>query len=321
MLDYMLNRRSEYDVSDTVNVTEATEVCNEVCRLYGELYPNIATASMQQAFEDMEQLFRGQWRGYFACEAPYHDLQHSLDVTLAMMRLIHGHEQSHAGKERIGHLGALLGVISALFHDSGYIRRWNDHRHANGSEYTITHVSRGGRFLAEYLPTLGLGHAVRICSNMLHFTGYEMPTHKIPLNDVKLRIMGKMMGTADLLAQMSDRCYLEKCRDRLYPEFIASGMASADAPGGGYASPSELLKKTPFFFEHVRDRLQNDFQGVHRYLETYFSADGNLYMTEVIRNNNYLKTQLEKNDAPLLRRMPPWTLNRDVPPLALSRYH
>jgi len=321
MLGYMVNRRSEYDVSNTVNVTKATDVCNEVCRLYVDLYPNIATASLQQAFEDMEQLFRGQWRGYFACEAPYHDLQHSLDVTLAMMRLVHGHEQSHTGKERIGHFGTLLGVISALFHDAGYIRRWNDHRHVNGSEYTITHVSRGGRFLAEYLPTLGLGHAVTICSNLLHFTGYEIPTHNIPLADAKLRALGMMMGTADLLAQMSDRCYLEKCRDRLYPEFIASGMASPEAPGGGYASPSDLLSKTPFFFEHVKDRLHNDFRDAYRYLEAFFSVDGNLYMAEVIRSHDYLKKQLENNALPLLRRVPPWTLNHNVPPLTPSRYH
>jgi len=321
MLIYMLHRRSEYDVSDTVNVTETSDVCHEVCRLYAELYPQIATATLEQAFADMEQMFRGQRRGYFACEAPYHDLQHSLDVTLAMMRLIHGHEQSHPHKEQIGYLGTLLGVISALFHDSGYIRRWNDHRHANGSEYTTTHVSRGGRFLAEYLPTLGLEHAVSICSQMLHFTGYEIPVTKIPLTDTKLRIMGKMMGTADLLAQMSDRCYLEKCRDRLYPEFVASGMASANAPGGGYASPSELLSKTPFFFEHVQDRLNNDFRGMYRYLDGFFNTAGNLYMDEAIRSHSYLKKLLENNDLSPLRRVPPWTLNRDVPPLTAAYYH
>ncbi|MDX8406945.1 MAG: hypothetical protein R8L58_01020 [Mariprofundaceae bacterium] len=308
----MLNRRSAYDVTDSVNVTEPSDVCHEVCRLYAELYPDISTAALEQAFEDMEKLFLGQYRGYLACEAPYHDLQHSLDVTLAMTRLIHGHEQAHTDRGRIGHLGALLGIISALFHDSGYIRRWNDHRHSNGSEYTSTHVSRGGRFLSEYLPTLGLAHAVPICSHMLHFTGYEMPVRQIPLDDLKLRRLGKMMGTADLLAQMSDRCYLEKCRDRLYPEFVASGMAAPDAPGGGYRSAEELLGKTPFFFKHVQDRLHKDFRSMYRHLDTFFAELGNLYMDEVVRNNNYLASLLEANDLSLLRRVPPWTLNRDI---------
>ncbi len=309
----MLNRRSEYDVSDSVNVTEAQDVCREVCRLFAELYPGISTAPLEQAFEDMDRLFRGEYRGYLACEAPYHDLQHSLDVTLAMARLIHGYEQSHGPQKRIGQLGALLGIISALFHDAGYIRRWNDHRHTNGSEYTRTHVSRGGRFLSEYLPTLGLGHAVSICAQMLHFTGYEMQIKDIPLDDVRLRRLGKMMGTADLLAQMADRCYLEKCRDRLYAEFVAAGMTGTDAPGGGYRSPEELLRKTPRFFRHVQQRLNRDFRQAYRYLEAFFSSSGNLYLHEMIRNNDYLEYLLERDHLDLLRRQPPWTLNRDMP--------
>jgi len=317
----MQNRRSEYDVTNTVNVTEPGDVCREVCRLYGELYPNTPIAALEQAFEDMEKLFRGQYRGYLACEAPYHDLQHSLDVTLAMMRLIYGHEQRHSKAERIGHLGALIGVISALFHDSGYIRRWNDSRHLNGSEYTSTHVSRGGRFLFEYLPTIKLGHAATICSQMLHFTGYEIPVHNIPLDDAKLRRLGKMMGTADLLSQTSDRCYLEKCRDRLYPEFVASGMTSRSAPGGGYSSATDLLKKTPAFMEHVHDRLNKDFQRMYSYLEHYFDRLGNLYMSELHLNDAYLKQILENADFSMLRRNPPYTLNRDVPPILITAYH
>ncbi len=314
----MRNRRSEYDVTDSVNVTDPRAVCREVCRLYSELYPSVPLAPLEQAFEDMERLFRGEYRGYLACDAPYHDLQHSLDVTLAMMRLIHGHEQQSTRDEAIGHFGALLGIISALFHDSGYIRRWSDSRHANGSEYTSTHVSRGGRFLAEYLPTLGLGHAVTICAHLLHFTGYEMAVADIPLDDARLRRLGKMMGTADLLAQMSDRCYLEKCRDRLYPEFVLSGLASPQAPGGGYSSPEELMHKTPLFFSHVKKRLSQDFRNVHRFLETFFGA-GNLYIKEMLNNNNYLKKVLEKDDLSLLRRNPPWTLNREIHPPTLPQ--
>jgi hypothetical protein len=40
------------------------------------------------------------------------------------------------------------------------------------------------------------------------------------------RRLGNMLGTADIIAQMADRCYLEKCRDRLFPEFVAGGLAS-----------------------------------------------------------------------------------------------
>ena len=51
--------------------------------------------------------------------------------------------------------------------------------------------------------------------------------------DIKL---GHLLGTADMIAQMADRCYLEKCRDRLYPEFVLGGVAVALALfySGGY---------------------------------------------------------------------------------------
>ena len=38
--------------------------------------------------------------------------------------------------------------------------------------------------------------------------------------------VGNLVASADILAQMSDRCYLEKCHDRLYTEFVLGGIAS-----------------------------------------------------------------------------------------------
>ena len=65
----------------------------------------------------------------------------------------------------------------------------------------------------------------------MHYTGYERPAETIRIDDTLLRRVGQMLGTADILAQMSDRCYLEKCRDRLYPEFVlAAGRKSARTP-------------------------------------------------------------------------------------------
>jgi len=40
-----------------------------------------------------------------------------------MARLLVGYERSHAGEQRLGAERALLGLVVALFHDAGYIRR------------------------------------------------------------------------------------------------------------------------------------------------------------------------------------------------------
>jgi len=69
-------------------------------------------------------------------------------------------------------------------------------------------------------------------SQLVHFTGYERKVDAIRLVDPLLRRVGEMLGTADIIAQMSDRCYLEKCRDRLYPEFVT-----------GRAHPSQAARR------------------------------------------------------------------------------
>ena len=64
------------------------------------------------------------------------------------------------------------------------------------------------------------------------------------------------LGTADMLAQMADRCYLEKCRDRLYAEFVLGGIAttrSRDGVATMYGSGLDLLRKTPGFIDNTLD--------------------------------------------------------------------
>jgi len=65
---------------------------------------------------------------------------------------------------------------------------------------------------------------VPVATQIVHFTGYELKSIQIRLDD--RRPQGRSpLGTADMTAQMADRCYLEKCRDRLYPEFVLGGIA------------------------------------------------------------------------------------------------
>ena len=59
------------------------------------------------------------------------------------------------------------------------------------------------------------------------------------------RLLGNMLGSADIIAQMSDRCYLEKCRDRLFPEFVWGGLASAQGSGAesGLGVPNAVVEQ------------------------------------------------------------------------------
>ncbi|MDQ7010407.1 MAG: hypothetical protein Q9M29_01165 [Mariprofundaceae bacterium] len=304
----MNDRRSDYDVTNTVQVTDPVSVCLAIRRLYTGLYPDASVAPLKQACLDMTRLFQGEYPGYLACDTPYHDLQHSLDVSLAMARLISGYENAQSPADRLGASLAATGIITAMFHDAGYVRRRMDRIHASGAEYTHRHVSRSGRFLAAYLPRIGMQDMVPLARKLVHFTGHEISVPAIPLRDEKSRVLGNLLGTADLLAQMSDRCYLEKCRDRLYPEFVAAGLA------GGYVSAEELVYQTPHFFRHAHERLNHVLQGMYRHAGSCFFPERNLYMEALEANRSYLETVVEKRDMALLRRRPP-----SVPVCHISR--
>jgi hypothetical protein len=123
----------------------------------------------------------------------------------------------------------------------------NDTKHRTGAEYTTTHVSRGARFLREYLPAIGMEEYADVAGQIVHFTGYERPVSSIRVPDPIFKLVGSLLGSADIIAQMSDRCYLEKCRDRLYPEFVAGGITRKKTDDGEvvvFASADDLLRST-----------------------------------------------------------------------------
>ena len=51
------------------------------------------------------------------------------------------------------------------------------------------------------------------------------PLDAIAVDAPRDRALGFMIASSDLMVQTADRCYLEKCRDRLYPEFVLGGVA------------------------------------------------------------------------------------------------
>jgi hypothetical protein len=304
-------RRSDFDVTNTVQVSSPGAVLEAVETLYRPIWPDLKLAPLEQAFEHFERLFAGEVPGYFGVDTVYHDRQHTLDITLALARLIVGYEQIQAEEERLGSERAVVGLIVGLFHDVGYLRRADDHHSRNGAEFTRTHVSRGARFLAEYLPVVGLEAWVPVASEIIHFTGYEVPFPQIEAKvpDRRDVMLGHLLGTADMIAQMADRCYLEKCRDRLYAEFVLGGVALPVAANGGrqvkYASGLDLLRQTPEFVAEVRNkRLDGEFNSAYRFLEPLYSGR-NPYMEAIDRNMEYLRQILRSENWRLLRRSPP----------------
>lgn len=304
-------QRNVYDISGTVKTTDATAVSEAVIELFRKRYPRASAALLHRAFRDAGRFYCGGDVDYWPCDTEYHDIQHVLDVTLAMARLMDGYEEGRGnGDGLLTHELFIVGVVTALFHDFGYLRKRNDHRHRYGAEYTIMHVSRGALFLRGYVRELGLGPRLeRLAATLVHFTGYERDASSIRIARGLPRRLGQMLGTADIMAQMADRCYLEKCRDRLHPEFVLGRLG---APRGArrlpkFASGEDLIAKTPAFYVGATRRLERELGAAHRYASYHFGG-ANPYVEAMRRNAAYAAGK------PVLRRRPPHTLLPGVDP-------
>ena len=302
----MKERRGGFDVTNTVNITDPREVGKAVSAIIMARYPQAPQSALDQAFETFGALYAGTLPGYLGCDTWYHDAQHSLDCALAMARLMDGYEASVEPRQRLGPTRVVLGVILALFHDAGYIRRADDQAR-NGAEFTLYHVGRSGEFLERFLPQVGLEQHAQLAAQLVHFTGYEVALDKIRVRGQRDRRLGFMLGTADLIAQLADRSYLEKCRSHLYREFELCGLAGKPRPKGPkpiYASPDDLLRQTPKFVKSLfAERLDGYFESIYRYLDAHFGGR-NPYLDEIKGHLKHVRQLIRSQAFDRLQRRP-----------------
>ena len=115
---------------------------------------------------------------------------------------------------------------------------------------------------------------------------------------------------------MSDRCYLEKCRDRLYPEFVLGGLTERTNEDGDkqliFASAEDLLLQTPQFYQQdVQKRLNSLFRGVYNYASSHFGGD-NLYLQALQQNINHIQDLIDNGNIDELKRLPPENLGSSI---------
>jgi len=255
---------------------------------------------LTRAIDDLVRAFRGDYPGLLRCDTLYHDLRHALESGLTMARLLAG-EASMSGPEaepRIDRAHALFGIILALYHDIGLLRRVHE-ADLWGASLTPVHEERGVEFLQDYLAGTSL-------APLAHKAELIMPTKlifRIPAEWPALhQKLASMIATADLLSQMADRCYLEKCRDFLFLEFSAIGLAGTD--DSPYPDRETLLQKTPGFYSgFIAKRLDEEFGNVRRFMNHHFDG-ASPYDVAIQRNLEHLGNVLATHDYALLRRHP-----------------
>jgi hypothetical protein len=56
------------------------------------------------------------------------------------------------------------------------------------------------------MPKIGIAELAHAAARTIHFTGYEVAVDKIRVPGPEFRLIGNLLGSADILAQMADRC-------------------------------------------------------------------------------------------------------------------
>ena len=189
-------------------------------------------------------------------DAPYHDVNHTIMVTLVGQEILRGKHISQGG---ITPRDWLHFMVSLLCHDIGYVRgvchgdgegRYVMNAKGETTEpppgstdaaLTPYHVNRSKLFVRERFGAISLAHidTATIEANIEH-TRFPVPVHG---DHAATDDYPALVRAADLIGQLADIDYLRKM-PALFAEFSETGIAEKL----GYKSPAELRKGYPRFF-------------------------------------------------------------------------
>ena len=280
---------NELQLSRMVNMENPQSVFDEVRVIALMMFPEFDFNSVDRVFKDTVRLFRGEYPGYRKCTTEYHDLKHTTDAFLAMARLMHG---VVIGGENLTREQVNLGLICALMHDTGYIQSLEDEV-GTGAKYTRIDTRRSIGFMDKYIAESGFSSEdFKNYPDILRCTGLDTRVSEIRFKWRETALLGKILGTADLLGQMADRTYLEKLLFLFY-EFREGGIM-------GYDTELDLLKKTTDFYAMAKKRLAGELGSMNEYMRYHFklcwNLDRDVYMEAIENHMNYLTFILEKHE-------------------------
>lgn len=269
-------------LADLVDMENPHEIFKEVKTIVNLIQPGFDVKTLKQVFSDVVRLFRGEYDGYARCTTEYHDLKHTTDAFLSFARLIHG---AHVCGVQFKEREINLGLICSLMHDTGYIQKKTDIE-GTGAKYTFVHVDRSIEFTINYLREHNHPEEdLNFCKNVIKCTCLNTKPSQIVCPTKESELMGKMLGTSDIIGQIADRTYLEKLLF-LFREFNECHVM-------GYKNELDLLKKTINFYEVNKKRLELDLDNVKRYMQFHFKSrwnmDTDLYKSAIENNLKFLQ--------------------------------
>jgi hypothetical protein len=283
-------------LSTLVEMDSPEAVYNEVVHILRLIDPEFNFAPLKNAFGFTQELYEGSHPDYKACNTPYHNYRHITDTFLAMARLLHGAQLSGINfSER----QMTLGLLSALLHDTGMIQKAHDSE-GTGAKHTQDHVKLSMDFLEQHADSVQLtADGVADLRDMILCTDMMAEIATINFSTPEFELLGKMLGTADLIAQMADRTYLEKLLF-LYHEFREAEM-------GDFKDEVDFLRQTMNFYEISEKCFEMILDNASRFMLPHFkerwNIDTNLYIESVKRQRAYLKEILADDSKSIYKEL------------------
>ena len=220
-------------------------------------------------------------------DAAYHDINHTIMVTLVGQEILRGRHISEGG---VTPRDWLHFIVSLLCHDIGYVRGIcagdRDGRYvinargdtialptgATDAAMTPYHVERSKLFVHERFGRAALAHIDNreIEANIEH-TRFPVPEDEVhaPTNDFP-----GLLRAADLIGQLADVNYLRKT-SALFSEFRETGASEKL----GYTSAADLRAAYPAFFWRV---VRPYIDSALRYLRV--TQEGKLWIANLYAN-------------------------------------
>ena len=190
-------------------------------------------------------------------DAPYHDLGHTISVTLVGQEVLRG---KHLREGGISPRDWLHFIISLLCHDIGYVRgiciadRQGHFATGNGKEtvelpegatdasLTPYHIDRGKLFVRDRFAKNRHIAVEVLCAN-IEYTRFPVPLRN---EDEAASDYPALLRASDLIGQLADLNYMRKVSG-LFAEFEETGMNEKL----GYTSSAALRAAYPKFFWSV----------------------------------------------------------------------
>jgi len=276
-----------------VDTRDPAAVEREARLTQAALFPGADPGVVARAFGWILDCYEGRHPAFLPLDIGYHDVEHTMQGTLCLLRLLRGRTAAGAAPA-LTPRAFELALVAILFHDSGYLKQRDD-TEGTGAKYTATHVNRSASFAAAFLRGKGYPAAeIGSIQSMIHCTMPDNDPRRIPFAGELDRVLGYAVGTADLLGQMAAVDYVDKL-PVLFGEFAEAARHRVERLPSAYtfASARDLMRDTPAFWrDYVKPRLDRELGRTYTYLNDPWPNGPNPYVEAIERNIGLLRERL-----------------------------